>query len=150
MLALHAGTTVGELWLECLSAVGGENCMKFWETFRRDNARYTIDLLASGVARDFRLRNIASAPSLIHACIAARCTSDLASLTYVAERSLAGAGKLAHRLMTVTCRPRHQSDDLFQLNDILVSMSDLLRCVVGEGIVQLVLSDSATGIRCDS
>lgn len=127
--------------------------MNFHETFRRNNDMHIIGLLASGVAHDFnnRLQNIASALSLIRVRIAAGRTSDLDSLTDVAERSLAGAGKLAQRLMTVARKTHHQSDNLFQLNDTLRSMSDLLRCVVGEGIVlQLSLSVSATGIRCDS
>jgi signal transduction histidine kinase len=112
-----------------------------------------IDLVAGGVAHDFnnRLQNMASALSLIRERVAAGCTSDLGSLIEVAERSLVSASKLAHRLMTVARKPLHQSDNTFQLNDALHSMSDLLRCVVGEGIVlRLALSDSATRIRCDS
>jgi hypothetical protein len=66
--------------------------------------------------------------------VAAGRTSDLDSLTEVAERSLVSAGKLAHRLMTVARKMHDQSDNLFQLNDALLSMSDLLCCVVGEGI----------------
>jgi signal transduction histidine kinase len=147
------GTTAGERRLECLLAVGGENSMNFHETFRQDNDMHMIGLLASEVAHDFnnRLQNIASALSLIRVRIAAGRTSDLVSLTDVAERSLVSAGELAHRLMMLARKAHHQSDNLFQLNDALVSMSGLLRCVVGEGIVlQLELSDSATGIRCDS
>ncbi|WP_456636216.1 sensor histidine kinase [Bradyrhizobium sp. USDA 10063] len=104
------------------------------------------------VAHDFnnRLQSMASALSLIRVRVAVGCTSDLGSLIEVAERSLVGAGKLAHRLMTVARKTHHQSDNLFQLNDALLLMSDLLRCVVGEGIVpRLALSDSATRIRCD-
>jgi signal transduction histidine kinase len=53
--------------------------------------------------------------------------------------------------MTVARKTRDQSDNIFQLNDALLSMSDLLCCVVGEGItLQLALSDSETRIRCDS
>src|SRR5262249_11177932 len=130
---------------------GGANC-NFHETFRRDSDMHTIDLLASGVAHDFnnRLQSMASALNLIRVRVAAGRTSDLGSLIEVAERSLDSAGKLAHRLMTVARNTPHQSDSLFQLNDALLSLSDLLRCVVGEGIVlRLALSDSATRIRCD-
>lgn len=127
--------------------------MNFHETFRRNNEMHMIGLLASGVAHDFnnRLQNIGSALRLMRLRIAAGHTSDLDSLTDVAERSLVSAGELAHRLMAVAGKTHHQSDSLFQLNDTLVLMSDLLRCVVGERIVlQLALSDSATWIRCDS
>jgi signal transduction histidine kinase len=114
---------------------------------------HMIELLASGIAHDFnnRLQSMASALSLMRVRVAAGRTSDLGSLIEVAERSLDGAGKLAHRLMTVARKTPHQSDSLFQLKDALLSMSDLLRCVVGEGIaLRLALSDSATWIRCDS
>jgi signal transduction histidine kinase len=114
---------------------------------------HTTGLLASGLAHDLnnRLQSIANALDLIRARVAAGRTSDLESLTEVAERSLVSAGKLAHRLMTVGRKTRDQSDNLFQLNDALLSMSDLLRSLVGEGIaLQLVLSDSSTSIRCDS
>jgi signal transduction histidine kinase len=127
--------------------------MNFHETFRRDNDTDAIGLLAGRIAHDFnnRLQNIASALSLIRKRVAAGRMSELDSLTEVAERSLVGAGKLAHRLMTVVRRSHDQSDDLFQLNDTLLSMSDLLRCVVGDGIaLQFALSHSATLIRCDS
>ena len=127
--------------------------MNFHETFRRYNDMHMTGLLASGVAHDFnnRLQSIASALSLIRVRVAAGRTSDLDSLTEVAERSLVSAGKLARRLMTVGHKTHGQSDDLFQLNDALVSMSDLLGCVVGEGIaLKLALSNSATWIRCDS
>jgi signal transduction histidine kinase len=77
--------------------------------------------------------------------------SDLDSLTDVAERSLVSASKLAQRLMTVAHKTHHQADRVFQINDALVSMRDLLRCVVGEGIeLQFALSDAPTEIRCDS
>jgi signal transduction histidine kinase len=131
---------------------GGANCC-FHETFRRDNDMHMIDQLASGVAHDFnnRLQSMASALSLIRVRVAAGRTSDLGSLIEIAERSLDSAGKLAHRLMTVARKTPDQSHSLFQLNDALFSMSDLLRCVVGEGIaLRLALSDSATRIRCDS
>ena len=144
---------IGALQSEADFEAGGANCMSFHETFRRDNDMHMIDLLASGVAHDFnnRLQSMASALSLIRVRVAAGCTSDLGSLIEVAERSLVSAGKLAHRLMTVARKTHHQSDNPFQLNDALLSMSDLLRCVVGEGIVlRLALSDSATRIRCDS
>jgi signal transduction histidine kinase len=127
--------------------------MKFHETFRGDDDMHMIGLLASGVAHDLnnRLQSISSALSLIRARVAAGRMSDLDSLAEVAERSLVSAGKLTHRLMTVACKTHDQSDNLFQLNDAILSMSDLLRCVVGEGIaLQLSLSDSATQIRCDS
>lgn len=123
------------------------------ETFRRDNDMHMIGLLASGVAHDFnnRLQNIASALNLIRVRIAAGRTSDLNSLIDVAERSLISAGELAHRLMTVARKTHHQSDEIFQVNDTLLSISDLLRCVLRDGIVlQLALSDSETRIRCDS
>jgi signal transduction histidine kinase len=129
------------------------NSMNLHETFRQDNDIRMVGLIASGVAHDFnnRLQNIASALSLIRTHIAAGRTSDLYSLTEVAERSLVSASKLAHRLMTVARRTQLHSEDVFQLNDTLVSMRDLLRCVAGEGIVlQFALSDSATEIRCDS
>ncbi|WP_456671215.1 sensor histidine kinase [Bradyrhizobium sp. Lot11] len=125
----------------------------FHETVGRDNDMHMIDVLASGVAHDFnnRLQTMASALSLMRVHVAAGRASDLGSLIEVAERSLVSAGKLAHRLMTVARKPVHQSDNLFQLNDALLSMSDLLRCVLGEGIVlRLALSDSETRIRCDS
>ena len=128
---------------------GGANC-SCHETFRRDD---DMHLLASGVAHDLnnRLQSMASALSLIRVRLAAGRTSDLGSLIDVAERSLDSAGKLAHRLMTVARKTSHQSDSLFQLNDALLSMRDLLRCVVGEGIaLRLALSNSATRIRCDS
>ena len=144
---------IGALQSEENFEAGGANCMSFHETFRRDNDMHMIDLIASGVAHDFnnRLQSMASALSLIRVRVAAGCTSDLGSLIEVAERSLVSAGKLAHRLMTVARKTHHQSANLFQLNDALLSMSDLLRCVVGEGIVlRLALSDSATRIRCDS
>jgi signal transduction histidine kinase len=127
--------------------------MNFHETFRRDNDMHMIGLLARGVAHDFnnRLQSIANALSLIRVRVAAGRTSDLNSLTEVAERSLVSASKLAHRLMTVARKTRDQSDSVFQLNDALLSMSDLLCCVAGEGIaLQLALSDSETRIRCDS
>jgi signal transduction histidine kinase len=114
---------------------------------------HMIELLASGIAHDFnnRLQSMASALSLMRVRVAAGRTSDLGSLIEVAERSLDGADKLAHRLMTVARKTSHQSDGLFQLNDALLSMSDLLRCIVGAGIeLRLALSDSATWIRCDS
>jgi len=127
--------------------------MNFHETFRRDNDTQMIDLLASQIAHDFnnRLQSIASVLSLIRKRVATGRTSDLDSLTEVAERSLVSAGKLAHRLMTVARKSHDQSVNLFQLNDALLSMSDLLRCIAGEGIIlQLALSDSSTPIRCDS
>jgi hypothetical protein len=64
--------------------------MNFYETFRRDNDMHMIGLLASGVAHDLnnRLQSIASALSLIRVRVAAGRTSDLDSLTEVAERSL--------------------------------------------------------------
>jgi signal transduction histidine kinase len=127
--------------------------MNFHETFRRDNDMHTIELLASGLAHDLnnRLQSISGALSLIRARVAAGRTSDLDSLTQIAERSLVSAGKLAHRIMTVAHETHDQPGDLFQLNDALLSMSDLLGCVVGEGIaLQMTLSDSATWIRCDS
>ncbi|MBR0697398.1 sensor histidine kinase [Bradyrhizobium lablabi] len=94
---------------------------------------------------------MASVLSLIRVRVAAGRTSDLGSLIEVAERSLDSAGKLAHRLMTAARKTPHQSDSLFQLNDALLSMSDLLRCIAGEGIaLRLALSDSVTRIRCDS
>jgi len=94
---------------------------------------------------------MASALSMIRVRAAAGSTSDLGSLIEVAERSLVSASKLAHRLMSVARESVHQSDSLFQLNDALLSMRDLLRCVAGEGIVlRLALSDCATRIRCDS
>jgi signal transduction histidine kinase len=134
------------------AAVSELNCMNFHETFRRDD-EHMIGLLASRIAHDFnnRLQSIASVLSLIRKRVAEGRTSDLDPLTEVAERSLVSAGKLAHRLMTVARKSQDQSDNLFQLNDALLSMRDLMRCVVGEGIaLQLALSDSATPIRCDS
>ncbi|MCA6110882.1 hypothetical protein [Bradyrhizobium cenepequi] len=127
--------------------------MNLYETFRRDNGMQMIWLLASGVAHYFnnRLQSIASVLSLIRMRIAAGRTSDLGSLTEVAEQSLVSAGKLAHRLMTIARKTHHQSDNPFQLNNTLLSRSDLLRCVVGEGIVlRFALSDSEIQIRCDS
>ncbi len=144
---------IGALQSEADFKAGGANCMSFHETVRRDNDMHMMDVLASGVAHDFnnRLQNMASALSLIRVRVAAGCTSDLGSLVEIAERSLVSASKLAHRLMSVARRTLHQSDNLFQLNDAILSMNDLLRCVVGEGIVlRLALSDSATRIRCDS
>jgi signal transduction histidine kinase len=123
------------------------------ETFRRDNDMHMMGLLASGVAHDFnnRLQSMASALSLIRVRIATGSTSDIGSLIEVAERSLVSAGKLAHRLMTVARETPHKSDSLFQLNDAVLSMSDLLRCVLGERIVlRMALSDLKTWIRCDS
>jgi len=125
----------------------------FHETFRRDNDMHTTDLLASGVAHDLnnRLQSMASALSLMRLRVAAGRTSDLGSLIEIAERSLVGAGELAHRLMTVGRKIPHQLDNLFRLNDTLLSMRDLLRCVAGEGIeLRLALSDSEIRIRCDS
>jgi signal transduction histidine kinase len=54
--------------------------------------------------------------------------------------------------MSVARKVPNQSDSrLFQLNDALLSMSDLMRFVAGDGItLRLALSDSATRIRCDS
>jgi signal transduction histidine kinase len=127
--------------------------MNSHKTFRRDNDQHMIGLLVGGVAHDInnRLQTIANALGLIRVRVAVGCPSDLDSLTKVAERSLISAGKLAHRLTTVARKTHDQSDSLFQLNDALLSMSNLLRCVVGEGIaLQLALSDSATRIRCDS
>ena len=73
------------------------------------------------------------------------------SLIEVVERALDSAGKLAHCPLTVARKTDHQADSLFQLNDALLSMSDVLRCDVGEGIaLRWALSDSATRIRCDS
>jgi signal transduction histidine kinase len=132
---------------------GGTNG-NFNEILQRDDYMHMIDLLASGVAHDFnnRLQNMASALSLIRARVAAGRTSDLGSLLEIAERSLAGASELAHRLMSVARKVPNQSDShLFQLNDALLSMSDLIRFVVGDGItLRLALSDSTTRIRCDS
>jgi signal transduction histidine kinase len=126
--------------------------MNFHHTFRRGNDMH-IGLLASGVAHDFnnRLQSIANALSLIRVRVAAGRTSDLDSLTQVAEQSLASASKLAHRLMTFARGTHEQPDNPFQLNDAIRSMSDLLGCVVGERIaIQLALSGSATRVRCDS
>src|SRR3954454_23759990 len=113
-------------------ALGGANCMNFHETFRRGNDMNMIGLLASGVAHDFnnRLQSIANALSLIRVRVATGRTSDLDSLTEIAEQSLVGASKLAHRLMTFARRTHDKSDNLFQLNDAIRSMSDLLGCVV--------------------
>jgi len=132
------------------AAVSGLNCMNFHETFRRDDDAHMVGLLASQIAHDFnnRLQSIASVLGLIRKRVAAGRTSDLDSLTEVAERSLVSAGELARRLMTITRKSYDQSDN--QLNDALLSMSDLLRCAAGERItLQLALSDSATAIRCD-
>src|SRR3954470_391587 len=105
-------------------ALGGANCMNFHETFRRENDMNMIGLLASGVAHDFnnRLQSIANALSLIRVRVAAGRTSDLDSLTQVAEQSLVSASKLAHRLMTFVRGTHEQSDDLFQLNDAIRAM----------------------------
>jgi signal transduction histidine kinase len=114
---------------------------------------HLTDLLVSGVAHDLnnRLQSMAGALSLIRVRVAAGRTSDLGSLIEIAERSLVGAGELANRLMTVGRKTPHRSDDLFRLNDALLSMRDLLRCIAGEGIVlRLALSDSEIRIRCDS
>jgi signal transduction histidine kinase len=143
---------IGALQGEADFEAGGAN-YNFHERFRRDNDMHMIELLVSGVAHDFnnRLQSMASALSLIRVRVAAGRTSDLGSLIEVAERSLDSAGKLAHRLMTVARNMPNQSDSLFQLNDAILSMSNLLRCVVGEGIeLRLALSDPATRIRCDS
>jgi signal transduction histidine kinase len=113
---------------------------------------HMTDLLASGVAHDLnnRLQSTASALNLIRSRVAAGRTSDLGSLIEIAERSLIGAGELAHRLMTVGQKSCHQSDSLFRLNDALLSMCELLRCVVGEGIeIRLALSAPEVRIRCD-
>lgn len=113
---------------------------------------HMIGLPASGLVHDLnnRLQSISGALSLIRARVAAGRTSDLGSLTEVAERSLVSVGELAHRLVAFARKVHDQSDNLFQLNDVLLSMSDLLRCLVGDGIaLQLTLSDSDTRIRCD-
>jgi signal transduction histidine kinase len=143
---------VGALQGEADFEAGNAN-HSFHETSRRDNDMHMTGLLASGVAHDLnnRLQSMASALNLIRVRVAAGRTADLGSLIEVAERSLDGAGKLAHRLMTVARKTPLQSDGPFQLNDALLSMRDLLRCVVGEEIaLRLALSDSATWIRCDS
>lgn len=131
---------------------GEANC-DFHETFRRDNDTHMTDLLASGFAHDLnnRLQSMASALSLMRLRVAVGRTSDLGSLIEIAERSLVGAGELAHRLMTVGRKTSHQSDNLVRLKDTILSMHDLLRCVAGEGIeLRLALSDPEIWIRCDS
>ncbi|WP_407156611.1 sensor histidine kinase [Bradyrhizobium sp. STM 3557] len=142
----------GALQGEADFEAGGANC-SFREASHQDNDVHMIDLLASGVAHDFnnRLQSMASALNLIRVRVAAGRTSEVGALIDIAERSLDSAGKLAHRLMTVARKAPHQSDSIFHLNDALLSMSDLLRCIVGERIkLRLSLSDSATQIRCDS
>ncbi|ODM84103.1 sensor histidine kinase [Bradyrhizobium elkanii] len=130
----------------------GARCESFRETIRGDNSMHLMDQLASGVAHDLnnRLHNMASALSLMRTRVAAGCTSDLDSLIEVAERSLASASKLAHHLMNVGRKTGFQADNVFQLNDALISMSDLLHCAAGESVdLRLVMSASTTEIRCD-
>jgi signal transduction histidine kinase len=53
--------------------------------------------------------------------------------------------------MTVGRNTPHQLENLFRLNDTLLSMRDLLHCVAGEGIaLRLALSDPEIRIGCDS
>ncbi|KRP98833.1 hypothetical protein AOQ73_20520 [Bradyrhizobium pachyrhizi] len=113
---------------------------------------HLMEELASGVAHDFnnRLQNMASALSLMRARVAAGCTSDLDSLIEVAERSLVSASKLAHHLMNIGRNTDVQAGNVFQLNDALLSMNDLLHCAAGDRVdLRLIMSASTTAVRCD-
>jgi len=121
------------------------------EAFRQARKMETLGQMAGGLAHDFNnmLQGVVSALDMMKTRINQGRTGDLACLPKVALLSLDRAAALAHHILSFS-RPHAPDLKPIEVNTVVVSTKDLLRCVLGDQIeIEIALAEDLPPATCD-